>query len=129
MGGFKISCGENQSNRIGLSFAALLSLLSLSFFPYIRGHVSNSTQIGGVGRAEGGMISYDLGEGVHCSPGKLLPDRMHANSLNELMWQPLLKFTKAHPHFEAHLREVSLCHLSVPHSLLCECRYRMRCAC
>lgn len=51
MGGFKISCGENQSDRIGLSSALLLSLLSLSFFLNMRVHVSNSAQIRG--RREG----------------------------------------------------------------------------
>lgn len=79
--------------------------------------------------AERGMISYDLGEGVLYNLVKLPPERTPANGLNELVQQPFLKFTKAHPHFEAHLREVFLCHRSVPHSLLRECHYRMRYAC
>lgn len=78
------------------------------------------------GGTEKGMISYDLGERVLCNTGKLPLDRMPDKGLNELVQPPFLKFTKAHPHFEAHPRgELFLCHLSVPHSLLRECHYRM----
>lgn len=120
MGGFKISCGENQSNRIGFSFALLLSVLSSSSFPHIRDHVSSSALIRGRRKVWGRhIILWPWEEALVTQASSCYTECLTVAEMNLCSNQPFPKFIKSHPHFEAHLRgELFLCHLSVPHSLL-----------
>lgn len=80
MGGLKISRGENQSHRIGFSFALLLSFITIVFFFTYKSSYCGFAQTRGRRKTE---KWGDLEEGLH-DPSKLRPDRMSHSGSQEL---------------------------------------------